>query len=287
MTGPSAIPEEVNGGKNATHVSAQQIAFLMVGTQRGGTTWVDKALRGHPEIHLPTKKQTYFFDSNFNNGLDWYLQQFGDVNAGKKAIGEIATDYCLEDPFPKVVKAFPHIKILLSVRNPTERAYSYYQSRKAQFEWDTFEEAVEQDPRILQRGRYIEIVERIRSAYPEDRFLLLFFDDLQSDDRSYLRSILEFLEIDPNYESPVLGRKVQVSAFARTRRLMSRVGGQALVDWVSQSWIGDQLRAFLRHKDAQKVVHIDPDIKRFLDDYYRPLNQRLATYAGRSLDHWG
>lgn len=287
MTGSTVQANESKGSAKAAHAHAQDITFLMIGTQRGGTTWVDKALREHPEIHLPPKKQTYFFDSNYDNGLDWYLRQYGEIGSDKKAVGEIATDYCLESPFQEMAKTFPDIKILLSVRNPTERAHSYYQSRKSQFGWSTFDEAVEDDPRILKRGHYVEIIERILSSYPKDRFLLLFFDDLQSDDRGYLRSILEFLEVDPNYESPALGRKVQVSAFTRTRRVMSRIGGQSLVDFVSQSWVGDRLRAYLRHKDAQNVVHMDPNIKRFLDDYYRPLNQELATFADRSLAHWG
>lgn len=268
-------------------VTAEDITFLMVGCQRCGSTWVDKALRGHPEIHLPPKKQTYFFDSNYDYGMDWYLKQFGPLKPGAKVIGEIATSYCLTDILPRVAGELPHVKIIMSVRDPVERALSYYQSRKDKHGWTTFEEAIRDDPSILERGRYIDQIETILEHFPKNRFLLLFYDDLVTNDRAYLRSILRFLEVDESYDSPALGQRIQISAFGQMRRLAKKLGAGPLVDAVSRSWLGDTIRRYLGSRPkASNSTLIDEESMRTLKTSFAAPSRKLRTMVGRNLESW-
>lgn len=47
--------------------------FLMVGTQRGGTTSLFRALAAHPAVVQPNfHKGVHFFDVNYPRGLGWY-----------------------------------------------------------------------------------------------------------------------------------------------------------------------------------------------------------------------
>lgn len=262
-------------------VTAGDITFLMVGCQRCGSTWVDKALRDHPEIHLPPQKQTYFFDSNYDDGMAWYLEQYGPLKPGAKAVGEIATSYCLTDILPLVAKELPDIKIIMSVRDPIARALSYYNSRKDKFGWSSLEEAIRDDPKIIERGHYAEQIETILKYFPKDRFLLLFYDDLVVDDRAYLETILEFLGVDSTWESPALGQRIQVSAFGRTRRWAKRLGAGRLVDFVSASRVGDMLRRqqARRHKPGNKSQsHAPPPETKLLAPYYTFDLQHLKAY---------
>lgn len=71
----------MTNGSNEGHLT-----FLMVGCQRCGTTWIDAALRDHPEVFLPAEKQSYFFDRNYDKGIDWYLEKFSSVDSGKVAV---------------------------------------------------------------------------------------------------------------------------------------------------------------------------------------------------------
>ncbi len=240
---------EPSGARKA---SAEDITFLMVGCQRCGSTWVDRALRGHPEIHLPPQKQTYFFDSNYDDGMEWYLEQYGPLKPGAKAVGEIATSYCLTDILPRVARELPHIKIIMSVREPVARALSYYNSRKVKFGWTSLDEAIKDDPLIIERGQYADQIETILKHFPKDRFLLLFYDDLVADDRAYLKTILRFLEVDEDYDSPALGQKIQVSAFGRSRRLARKMGAGRLVDMISASPAGDMLRRRLARQSSAR-----------------------------------
>ncbi len=262
------------------------LTFLMAGCQRCGSTWVDKALRGHPEIFLPERKQTYFFDETYHKGIDWYLDQFTAVRPEHKAVGEISTGYCLPHAVPRMAAHFPDIRVMMAVRNPAERAYSYFQSRSVHHGWPDFETAVAAEPAILERGRYIEQIEALLEHYPRDRLLLLFYDDLKRDDGAYLRSILEFLGVDPDYRSPRLGQVVQTAAFPKLRRRMRRLGLEPVMDRVSASPAGDWLRRRIKKAGGSRYRVMPADLRARLVDYYAPYNERLAAFAGRDLSHW-
>ena len=48
------------------------LTFLVLGCQRCGTTWLDAALREHPEIYLPPQKQTYFWKQVIHDGKQYF-----------------------------------------------------------------------------------------------------------------------------------------------------------------------------------------------------------------------
>lgn len=272
---------------DGTKISPSVVTFLMLGGQRCGSTWVDKALRGHPQIFLPSSKQSYFFDQNYDKGLDWYLSRFDNVQKEQVAVGEIATGYCLPDALPKVIEAFPNIKIMLSVRDPSARAYSFYQSRSIKRDWKNIHEAIESDPGILERGKYIDQIETILAHYPKEQFLLNFFDDLHAHDEEYLRRILKFLDVETEWSSPAIGQVVQMAMFPRMRKQLRKFGLEPLVDQVSKSRVGDKIREFYKTNKVNRYKPIDQSTKQYLNEYYKDYNRRLEVYSGRDLSHWG
>ncbi len=46
-----------------------QPTFLCIGAQKAGTTWLDRALRCHPDIALPLVKEIHYFDSLYIEDL--------------------------------------------------------------------------------------------------------------------------------------------------------------------------------------------------------------------------
>jgi hypothetical protein len=51
--------------------------YLIVGTQRGGTTSLQNALSSHPNItSARLQKGVHFFDTSYHRGADWYRLQF-------------------------------------------------------------------------------------------------------------------------------------------------------------------------------------------------------------------
>ena len=50
--------------------------FIVVGTQKGGTTELYDQLSLHPQIAPSFAKEVHFFDANFNKGIEWYSAFF-------------------------------------------------------------------------------------------------------------------------------------------------------------------------------------------------------------------
>jgi Sulfotransferase domain len=261
------------------------VTFVVAGCQRCGTTWLDAALREHPEIYLPSQKQTYYFDRHFERGDAWYLENYRDVQPTHKAVGEVATGYSLLDAIPRLAALLPHAKIIMAMRNPTERASSFYESRRGEQGWKSFAQARAEDPEILERGRYIEQIEALLEHYPRERLLPLFYDDLATDERAYFRSVLEFLSVDPDFETTRFGRRVNAAMFPQLRVKLKSVGLGPLVKAASRSPLGDFVRTRNKKKGGSGNK-IDPAERRELIEYYRPFNARLAAFAGRDLSAW-
>jgi hypothetical protein len=264
----------------------ETITFVMAGCQRCGTSWVDAALREHPEVFLPSQKQTYFFDENYENGFDWYLEQFEGCTQEHRAVGEISTGYCLTNAVPRLAKHLPHIKIILAMRHPVDRAYSNYQVRKAVNNWSSFESALEEDPDFRVRGQYIDQIEALLDYYPEDRIHCTMYDDLRSNDRDYLKSIFTFLGVDNTFESSQIGLQRNASMFPRLRKGLEAIGLKPAVTALSKSAVGDLVRR--RNKKRRKLssTTLDPATRMELVEYFKPYNDRLFKYLGRTLEHW-
>lgn len=263
----------------------EDITFLMVGCQRCGTTWVDAALREHPEIYLPQQKQSYFFDRNYEKGMEWYLSRFEGVTTDHKAVGEVATGYSLPQAVERMAEHLPHIKIIMAMRNPIERAYSNYRVRYVEEGWSSFEDALEKSPDLLERGQYADQIEHLLQFYPRERLLLLLYDDLVADDRAYLRSIYEFLGVDPDFESSLIGQRSNAAMFTRTRGMLNRLGLKSVLRMLSRSPVGKLVRRS-RNRQGTIVQVISPETKNRLVEHFQPFNQKLVEYLERNLMNW-
>lgn len=264
---------------------ASRLTFFMVGAPRCGTTWTHAALHEHPEIFVPAKKQIHFFDENYERGLPWYLEHYADVEACHLAVGEVSTDYSLPHAISRLARHFPNVKLVMGVRHPVERAYSFYQSRAPHTSWRSFAEAIDSEPETLQRGRYIEEIEEILKYFQRDRLLIQFFDDLRSGESGYIRRILRHLDVDAAFRPSVIGNPLRAAMFPEWRRRLKRMGLTPVVNLVNRSWMGDAIRR--RHRTASPRYNpIEPKLRQKLVDYYRPLNLGLARLTGRDLAHW-
>ena len=266
--------------------SNHPLSFLVVGCQRCGTTWLDAALRDHPQVFLPVQKQTYFFDRHLDRGLDWYLGQFDDVQPSHAAVGEIATGYCLVDVAPKVAEAFPDITVLMVVRHPIDRLYSNYQVRKLEQGWGTLEEALEASPDLLARSAYADQLDVLRAHWPADRVHVLFQEDLDRDDRAYYQTVCRLLGVDESIESTQFGRVTNSAMFPRLRRTAQRLGLRPLLGVLSRSPIGDAVRRRKKASGKRGYDAMRPETRARLVEHFRPLNDRLAAATGRDLSHW-
>ena len=108
-----------------------KIGFIICGTQKGGTTALDRYLRLHPEICMANKKEVHFFDSDKyfqkqNPDFSKYHFHFNPKDH-HKIIGEATPIYMYwENAIKRIHNYNPNMKLIAVLRNPTARAFSHW-----------------------------------------------------------------------------------------------------------------------------------------------------------------
>lgn len=214
--------------------------FLIIGAKRGGTTSLYSYLLEHPRVaglfpsarHLPLRaerKGVHYFDERFRSGRHWYRSNFPSQAyrrlVGRRVGGPIvsgeATPYYLFHPHAaaRARLAVPHARIIVLLRNPTDRAYSHYQEqrRRGHEHLATFEEAIEAEPLRLAgeqerlerdpaavsfahehqsyvaQGHYLESLEPWLRNFPSCQIHIARSEDMYADPQSTYDQILDFL----------------------------------------------------------------------------------------------
>jgi hypothetical protein len=197
--------------------------FIVIGAQRAGTTSLFNVLSAHPDITPSVVKEVHFFDLNYDKGLDWYRSHF-PYRSWKRypdhhLWGEASPYYLFEPRVPqRIHDVLPDVKLIASLRNPIDRAYSDYQRQVLLgHEKLSFEEAVEiemdrisgevdrlvREPAYkslayrrhsyLTRGVYSDQLERWLSVFPRKQIHITSAEDFFSDMTTVLNSVTGFL----------------------------------------------------------------------------------------------
>jgi hypothetical protein len=197
--------------------------FVIIGTQRGGTTSLHAYLRTHPNIQTPAKKEIHFLTDRFERGAAWYIGQFPAAVPVGTLVGE-ATPYALFHPrAPQRLRdVAPEARAIVLLRNPADRAYSHYLHERARgHESLSFEDAIAAEPERLQglegllasgeliasdthkrasyveRGRYTRQLERWFSFFPREQMLILPSEDLYTKPAAATERVTDFLGLPP------------------------------------------------------------------------------------------
>lgn len=225
----SALVEAINSENNDNHFASQP-DFLGIGAQKAGTTWLYENLKRHPQINFPVEKETHFWDrdDNYRKGAPWWLNLFQKSNPEIKQ-GEITPAYAFleRSVIQEIFQNCPNAKILYSLRNPIDRAWSAarmmierceMQVHEASDQWfvDLFH-----SQGSLKRGDYINCIENWTSVFPKSQLQIILFDDIVKIPRTTLDRVAEHLEITPNFfqgiSDEVLNQPVSKSIQASIR----------------------------------------------------------------------
>jgi hypothetical protein len=250
--------------------------FIIIGTQKGGTTSLYKYLATHPQIMgaITRRKELQFFTSNYHQGIAWYkacfpsnaAQDWRSRRMGKAVFtGESSPLYIFHPDAPgRIAENLPDVKLIALLRNPVDRAISHYHHMvRIGRENLPLQEAFAQEERrlsgefekiladqnyptntystfsYLARGRYIEQVERYAAYFKKEQILLLSSERFFSNPQAEYDKVLTFLGVDAHQ---LLGTKTE-------------------------------------NKGSYKKDNLDM-IKRELSIYFKPYNDRLYEYVG-------
>jgi hypothetical protein len=213
--------------------------FVVLGTQRGGTSFFYRLLTKHPLVRGAAAKELHFFDNKFSEGVGWYRRCFSEgkrIDGQRTITGEASPKYLFDPQVPeRMVRIVPDARLIALLRNPVDRAYSHYQLEVGRGrEARSFEEATQEEMTsakgegntvdvphaYLRRGLYAEQLERFSFFANRERLLVVKSENLFTRRLEVLERVLTFLKLPP-FEStlaPPAGRTTYEPMTPDTRR---------------------------------------------------------------------
>jgi hypothetical protein len=172
--------------------------FVILGTQRGGTTSLYRWLATHPDVAPALKKEVHYFDGHYDKGQRWYRAHFPLRHPGR--ISGESCPYLLFHPLAagRAARDLPaETRFVVLLREPAERAVSQYWHWRQQgrYETESLERAIAFS--YVARGEYAGQLRRWFDAVGRDRILVLESERL-STDRSASAEVLAFLGLSPH-----------------------------------------------------------------------------------------
>lgn len=199
--------------------------FLVIGAQRSGTSLVHRILQAHPEVFVPwRRKEIHYFDRYFDRGVDWYEGYFPPPASASqyRAIGEVTPDYLATPEVPaRIHTVLPDVRLVAILRNPVERAYSWYNlSRRNRDERRDFEAFLRADRTALSYGLYHQHLRRYLEHFPRPRMLVLIYEELTRSPGEALAQLADFLDLSVGWPDPseLLEQRVNTGEAPRLRR---------------------------------------------------------------------
>lgn len=271
------------------------IDFVAVGPQKTGTTWIYEMLRKHSKLCFPRNvKETMFFDKYYDQGIRRYQSYFQHAEEGQ-TLAEVAPSYFDHQEIPcRIHKLNPQCKILISLRNPTERTFSLYchHLQKGRVPKD-FSQATKRMPRILESGHYSRFVPLWLEMFSREQVLFVLTDDIKAQPSRVLQKICNFANVStdslPNDIN--LSKKVNQASMPKFRSLARFATNTA-----------ERLRALQLDKAVEvakkvglkrvysggegNIPRITPDERQFLSIYYENDVRYVENLLNRPLPTW-
>lgn len=202
--------------------------FIIIGTQKGGTSSLYQYLSQHPDVAPAFKKEVHYFGWEFARRESWYRAHFPlrayrrarQAVTGTRVITGEATPYYLFHPLvPGRVRALvPGVRLIVLLRNPVDRAVSSYlhQVRQGR-ERLSLRDAVAREPERLEgeverivrdetynsephrhfsyvaRGVYADQLARWFDVFPREQFLIVRSEDFFRETARVFAQTLDFL----------------------------------------------------------------------------------------------
>ena len=201
-----------------------QVAFLIGGMQKAGTSALARYLRAHPSLRLPAGKEAHVFDMPAFDDT-WSTADIDALYVPHLAAG--ASGYLCGDATPiyafhptlvrRIARYNPGMRWILLLRDPAERALSHYHMEKDRGaeswplwpallleRWrlrghlhDFSTESPLRSHSYLARGDYARQLDDLYLHFPREQVLLLRSTGLESDPAGTVAAACAFLGVPP------------------------------------------------------------------------------------------
>jgi len=275
-------------------------SFLIIGSQKAATTSLHYYLKQHPLIKTPKQKEIRFFcvDKKYKKGVEHYHSFFKfksrHLETNKPYISFEATPENMYFPYcAERIKAYnPDIKLIVSLRNPVNRAYSA---------WNMLRELRHFDNRFGPIKPLSRLAQSYRDNIPSNFAKVVFHGE-------YLPSFEELVALEmqyikqnkPHFEPSILRRGFYLEQLKNILKYFKREQLLILETKELKQDLPNQLNKILNFvgienydwtkADTQvkhKRTYLEPmqtQTKERLEAFYKPYNEALFDFLGNSYD---
>ena len=272
--------------------------FFIVGAPKSGTTNISYYLMQHPQVFMPENLEPYYFarldiPQNYEREIisneKKYLNLFKNTK-NCRAIGESSPVYlyCPHSAL-EIKNRFPNSKIIISLRNPVEIAYSEYFSLKFMGfdENKSFNELLDsseaqltrnefQIDSLLEAGFYSNHIKRFQKIFPKNQIKIIVFEEYVKNTTPTINSILSFLNIKKSITFKIAPKGAyKVPRNLASQKLLNnstfRKAARSIIPTVTRQKIGERFfvkessRSSLSRNERQRLVEIYQDDVENLD----------------------
>lgn len=199
--------------------------FVGIGAERAATSWIATVLREHPEVCFSKPKETHFFDDKdphlfavksfrYEWGMDWYKKHF--AHCKNAVMGEFSPSYLYRKVSARrIQKHFPNVKIIVSLRDPVERAFSQYlhDQQIGLIKNISFEKALKQYENYFEKGLHYKHLAFYYSLFPAGNILVLLVDDIKKNPKCEIAKLYKFLGLKGvDFVPESLNKKLNVAS---------------------------------------------------------------------------
>jgi hypothetical protein len=273
-------------------------AFIVLGAVKAATTWIAHQLRNHPDLWLPNA-EPHYFSTEYHRGPDWYRSLFADAPAGR-ILGEKSADYLAHPDAPsRIASTLPTAKLIVQLRDPTERAYSdycmlyrrgdvgadprrYLANRRRYL--DRGQSVLR--ARFLEGGLYGAHINRYLEHFPRHQLKIILYEDIRCSPERVIADVCEHIEVGLHFTPDEIGARKNDSTSPILPLPLRRMlrPARSLLDPLRSNPILSRLRSAMTSK--VRYPPLTDELREMLRTYYRDDISRLEDVLDRDLTQW-
>jgi hypothetical protein len=281
--------------------------FMMIGVAKAGTTSFFRYLDQHPQVFVCDIKATNYF--GYEDARDWKWNEEGDApllqnfpvrslaeyeaifnNATNKiAVGEVSPQYFrCPNAAQRIYEYSPNVKLVLSLRNPADRAFSGFmmRTRRGDAVKGFYEELTPQSSHVKE-GFYSNRLKRYLDLFPREQIKIYIFEEFKKNAARTISDLYGFLGVDTSFV-PDTSVKYNPGAVPKFRLLNKLFYHPKLIN-VTKSVVPEGVQVMLkqvRELNLAATPKMPADLRTKLLEIYREDILRLEELLGRDLSIW-
>ncbi len=281
--------------------------FMIIGVAKAGTTSLYRYLEQHPQVFMCPIKGTNFFGYEDARAWKWTdegdppmlqnfqartFEEYEACFAGASdeiAIGEASPQYFrCPTAARRIHECIPDVKLVASLRNPADRAFSGFlmRTRRGEAVKSSYEELTPEASHVRE-GFYYKRMKRYFDTFPRHQIKIYIFEEFKKDPAKVVVDLYDFLGVDTNFVPDTSTR--HNPAGVPKLRLLNRLFFSPTLIRIAQSVLPESLQRVAKRVQQQNLKappKIPAELRAKLLDLYREDILKLEALLDRDLSIW-